>query len=1045
MVRRASRKFDLKELEEKVQEEWKRNNTYEKTKEALKGGKKYYFLDGPPYASGAIHLGTAYNKILKDALARYLAMRGYNVRRQAGWDCHGLPIEVKVEERLGIKNKKEIEELGIEKFIKECKKWAYEHIEIMGEQFQRLGVWMDWSQPYMTLKDEYIEAAWWTIKRAHEKGLLTKNLRVVTWCPRCETALAEAEIEYMDRADPSIYVKFPVEGKEDEYILIWTTTPWTLIGNLAVMVHPDYEYVRAKTEEGVFILAKELAPILKDKLGLDYDVIETLVGADLEGMRYSNPLSDKILLKPKGEAYKTILADFVSLEEGTGCVHSAPGHGPEDFEACAQYGIEPLCPVDERGNFTSEAGKYANMRVKKDDGVIIEDLGDALLRSEEITHRYGHCWRCKTPIIYRATEQWFISIAPIKEKMLQEIEGVDWVPAWAGSSRFKDWVMNARDWTISRQRYWGIPLPVWVCEKCGDLDVIGSREELRGLGFEVKELHKPYVDEVELKCGCGGIKKRVPDVLDVWFDSGVAAWASLGYPSNKEDFQEWYPADFITEGHDQTRGWFYSQLGCGVIAFNEVPYRRVLMHGFTLDEKGEKMSKSLGNVVKPEEVIDKYGAEVLRFYSLWSNKPWDDLRFNWDEAKVVQKMINVLWNANVFATTYMEIDSYDPSKASDAKKHYQVEDKWIISRLNSLLREVSEAFSGLQINRATRAVQDFILEDLSRWYIPLIRPRTWIEKDGPAKLAAYSVLYEVLLKLSIAMAPITPHLSEEIYRNLSARKESVHLEAWVEGDEKRINPRLEGDMKVARKYVEAEAHAREKRGIKRRWPVMASYFLPQDEESEAALRNLQELITKATTTLDFRVLAPGEKFKGVILKAEPNMRTIGPEFKEKAGKIIEYLRKADASEVKAGIKKGYSLKIDDEVVTLKEEHVNFVETLSERYSSADFEYGTVCIDTMRSDEVLVQGYSREVVRRIQEMRKELDLDIEAFIEARVSVENEKIIELLNSAEAKSYISNETRARKMEISRKIEAKGYEKKWSIDGEEFTISIQELKSPS
>ena len=1045
MVRRASRKFDLNELEEKIQEEWEHNNTYEKTKETLKGGKKYYFLDGPPYASGAIHLGTAYNKILKDAVARYLSMRGYNVRRQAGWDCHGLPIEVKVEERLGIKNKKEIEELGIEKFVEECKDWAYEHIEIMGKQFQRLGVWMDWSQPYMTLKDEYIGAAWWTIKRAHEKGLLTKNLRVVTWCPRCETALAEAEIEYKDRADPSIYVKFPVEGKEDEYILIWTTTPWTLIGNLAVMMHPDYEYVRAKTEEGVLILAKELAPILKDNLGLDYEVIETLVGADLEGMRYSNPLSDKILLKPKSEAYKVIFADFVSLEEGTGCVHSAPGHGPEDFEACAEYGIEPLCPVDERGNFTADAGKYANMRVKKDDGVIIKDLGDALLHSEEITHRYGHCWRCKTPIIYRATEQWFISIAPIKEKMLQEIEHVDWVPEWAGSSRFKDWVTNARDWTISRQRYWGIPLPIWVCEKCGELGVIGSREELRGLGFEVKELHKPYVDEVELKCSCGGIKKRVPDVLDVWFDSGVAAWASLGYPSNKAELQEWYPADFITEGHDQTRGWFYSQLGCGIIAFDEVPYHRVLMHGFTLDEKGEKMSKSLGNVVKPEEVIDKYGVEVLRFYSLWSNKPWDDLRFNWEEVRVVQKMFNVLWNAYVFATTYMEIDSYDPSKAWNAKEHYQVEDEWVISRLNSLLHEISEAFSTLGINRATRAVQDFILEDLSRWYIPLIRSRTWIEKDDPAKLIAYAVLYEILLKLSIAMAPITPHLSEEIYRNLSGRLESVHMETWVEGDEKAINLRLEEDMKVARKYVEAEAHARETRGIKRRWPVFASYFAPKDEESATALRKLRELITKAATSLDFRVLAPGEKFDGLVLKAEPDMTTLGPEFKEKADKIIEHLRRADASKVKAGVKKGYSIKINGETVTLMEEHVNFVETVSERYSSVDFEYGTVYIDIMRSDEVLVQGYSREVVRRIQQMRKERDLNIEAFIEARVGVGNEKIIELLNSAEAKSYISNETRARKMEISRGIEVKGYEKKWSIDGEEFIISIQELKSPS
>jgi isoleucyl-tRNA synthetase len=1040
MIRRAPRRLDLKELEERIQEEWRKNNTYGKVKEALKEGKKYYFLDGPPYASGAIHLGTAYNKILKDAIVRYLAMRGYNVRRQAGWDCHGLPIEVKVEERLGIKNKKEIEELGIEKFVQECKRWAYEHIDLMGEQFQRLGVWMDWSRPYMTLTDEYIEAAWWTIKRAHEKGLLTKSLRVVTWCPRCETALAEAELEYKERRDPSIYVKFPVEGRE-EYILIWTTTPWTLIGNLAVMVHPDYEYVRAKTREGVLILAKALLPRLKDKLGLDYEVIETIKGAELEGLKYSNPLKDKIALKPKGDAYRVILADFVSLEEGTGCVHSAPGHGPEDFEACARYGIGPICPVDDRGVFTEEAGKYAGMRVKKDDEVIIKDLGDALLHAEEITHRYGHCWRCKTAIIYRATEQWFIAITQLKEHMLKEIERVDWVPEWAGSARFKDWVLNARDWTISRQRYWGIPLPIWVCEECGELEVIGSKQELVEKGFMVRELHRPYVDEVKLPCTCGSEKKRVPDVLDVWFDSGVAAWASLGYPSNRREFREWYPVDFITEGHDQTRGWFYSQLGCGVIAFDEVPYRRVLMHGFTLDEKGEKMSKSLGNVVKPEEVIQEYGAEVLRFYTLWSNKPWDDLRFNWDEVKVVQKMFNVWWNAYVFATTYMEIDAYDPSKAGNTEKHYEVEDEWMLSRLNSLLRIISESFATLHINHATRAVQDFILEDLSRWYIPLIRPRTWIEKDDPAKLAAYAVLHEVLLKLAIAMAPITPHLSEEIYRNLSARKESVHLEAWVQENEKAINPRLEREMEVARRYVEAEAHARQKRGIKRRWPVLASYFAPRDKDAERALRNLRRLIAKATTTLNFRVLATGERFQGLVLKVEPNMPAIGQEFREKAGKIIEHLKRADPARVKAEIEKGYKIKINGESVVLRREHVNFVDALAERYSSADFEYGTVYIDTTRSDEVLAQGYSREVVRRIQEMRKELDLDIEAFIEAWVGVEDEKIIELLNLPRSRDYISNETRARKLYILRGIGGRGYERKWSIDGVEFVISIKEL----
>ncbi len=1045
MVKRASRKFDLKQLENEIQIGWDNDNIYEKVKDARKGGKKYYFLDGPPYASGSIHLGTAYNKILKDSIIRFLSMRGYNVRRQAGWDCHGLPIEVKVEERLGINNKKEIERLGIENFVKECKSWAFEHINIMEEQFKRLGVWMDWSMPYMTLTDGYIESAWWTIKQAHKKGLLTNNLQVVTWCPRCETALAEAEIEYKDRSDPSVYVKFPIEGRENEYLLIWTTTPWTLIANLAVMVHPEFEYARVSTEAGTLILAKEQIPIIKDCFGLDYKILETFIGSNLEGLKYSNPLSNQILIQPNSNAYKVILADIVNLDEGTGCVHSAPGHGPEDFYACAKYGIDPFCPVDERGKFTADAGKYMKMRVKKDDNIIIQDLGDALVHSEELSHRYGHCWRCKTPIIYRATKQWFIAIDPIKKKMLKEIEHVDWVPDWAGSSRFKDWVKNARDWTISRQRYWGIPLPIWLCEDCGDLKVISSKDEIRKFGFQVKELHKPYVDEIKIKCDCGGIKKRVPDVLDVWFDSGVAAWASLNYPSKVDEFKRWGQADFITEGHDQTRGWFYSQLGCGIIAFDKTPYLRVLMHGFALDEKGEKMSKSVGNIVNPKEVIDKYGVDILRFYSLWANKPWDDLKFKWEEVRVVQKLFNVLWNTYVFATTYMEIDSYDPSKGISSEKYYQLEDKWILSRLHSLLKEINGAFNSLEINRATRSIQNFILEDLSRWYIPLIRSRTWVEKDNPTKLASYEVLFEILLRLSISMAPITPHLSESIFQNLTNIKKSVHMEDWVEGDEKKIKLILENDMNVVRKYVEAEAHAREKCGIKRRWPVISSYFYPNAKKSATALQNLEKLVIKIAPTLDFKIVYPKKKFKGAILKLEPNMHVIGPEFKENAGKIINHLKNVNVAKIKRRLNKGYNITISGEIFTINEKHVNFIEGVSDRYSTVDFEFGTVYIDTLRNEKVMIQGYSREVVRRIQQMRKDLDLDIEAFINVNVRLDNSKIIKLLNSKEAIDYISNETRSKKMKISNKIELNGYEKNWRIDGEDFIISLKELKSAS
>ncbi len=1047
MIEPIERSIDLRKIEEEVQKFWQDNKIYEKQKEKIKNGKKYYFLDGPPYASGSIHLGTAWNKIIKDTILRFLALNGYNVRRQAGWDTHGLPIEVKVEKELGIINKREIEEkIGVENFIKACKDFALRHVEIMTRQFKRLGVWLDWDKPYMTLTDDYIESAWWTIRRAYEKGLLVRDFRVITTCPRCETALADAEIEYKNVVDPSIYVKFKVAGRENEYIVIWTTTPWTLIANLAISVHPEIEYAKVETKEGILILAKDLVHIVKDKFGLDYKIVEIIKGKELEGLRYEHPLKEFINIKPKSEkAYTVILADFVTLGEGTGCVHTAPGHGPEDFEACKKYGIEAICPVDERGVFTEEAGKYAGLKVKREDNVIIEDLEKvgALLYKGTIVHRYGHCWRCKTPIIYRATEQWFIKITELKEKMLEEIERVEWIPEWAGSARFRDWIKNAKDWTISRQRFWGIPLPVWICEKCGAIEVISSKKELEEKsGAKIEELHRPYVDKAMLKCKCGGDMKRVKDVLDVWFDSGVAAWASLSYPKKKEEFEKWYPVDFITEGHDQTRGWFYSQLGCGLIALDEVPYRRVLMHGFTLDEKGEKMSKSLGNVIAPEEVIERYGADVLRFYVLWANKPWEDLKFNWKEVDVVNKMFTVLWNVFVFATTYMSLDKFDPLKhgfstetLSFTSNDYLIEDKWIVSKINSLIEEVSEEFNNLQLQRVTRKLYDFILEDLSRWYITLIRPRTWIEHESKEKTAAYKALFETLSKLLVLLAPIVPHISEYLYQRFLkpfTKKESIHLENWVKAEKEKIDKELENDMIIVREIIDAVASAREKARIKRRWPVKRIILKTEDNNVIKAAENLKELIKRQANTLNFEIV---EKFgKKKLL---PNMPALGKEFRSKAkelAKIIESL----SEDVIPILEKGYEIEINGEKVVIKKEHVKIVEELPENIVSESFTQGTVYIDTEKDEEILSLGYAREIVRRIQEMRKELDLNIEAYIEARVEVE-EEIARYLESQ--KDYIARETRAKILKIG-KVQHEGYKKEWKIGNIKAVISIKEIK---
>jgi isoleucyl-tRNA synthetase len=633
----------------------------------------------------------------------------------------------------------------------------------------------------------------------------------------------------------------------------------------------------------------------------------------------------------------------------------------------------PVCPVDGQGKFTKEAGKYFGLTVKKDDSVIIDDLKGlgALLEVNKISHRYGHCWRCKSPIIYRSTKQWFIKITALKEKMLDEIQKVDWVPEWAGSSRFRDWIENSRDWTISRQRYWGIP--IWICEECSKLAVIGSKDELTKKGGRVRELHKPFVDEIAFPCDCKGSMKRVPDVLDVWFDSGVAAWASLGYPSREDEF-EWYPADLIAEGHDQTRGWFYSLLGCGLIAFDEIPYKRVLMHGFTLDEKGNKMSKSLGNVVNPEDVIKRYGVDVLRYYVLWANKPWDDLKFNWSEVDIVKRMFNILWNVYVFSTTYMSIDGFVPHKPGKGDELYKKEDLWILSRFNSVSKLVIESYESLNLFGAVRAIEEFVLEDLSRWYVPLIRHRTWIEKDAPEKLAAYNTLWEVFRGLSILMAPITPHLSEEIYQNLISPfsdTESVHLESMISPDAAHMDPVLESHMAVVKKFVEAVFSAREKRGIKRRWPLKEIVFLPGDQASAEALQALME-----------------------IALAQANTKNI---------------------EITHSIKDSL---ISDE----------------KRFLYAEFENGKLYIDCERSDDIIKEGFAREVVRRIQQMRKEQDLDVEAYIEVNIEIDDRKIPALLE--DMRNYISNETRAKGLYINGKH--KKFIKSWNIESKKFIISI-------
>ncbi|MDM7935329.1 MAG: isoleucine--tRNA ligase, partial [Methanothrix sp.] len=593
MITEVAAQYNAQDLESQVRSFWERHDVYRRVRSMRSGGRKFFFVDGPPYTTGRIHLGTAWNKVIKDAVLRYRSMCGCEVKDRAGWDMHGLPIEVKVEESFGFKSKRDIEAYGVDRFIQRCKEFALRQKDDMTAQFRALGAWLDWEDPYMTLNSEYIEAAWWTLQRAHEHGLLERGLRVVNWCPRCQTAIADSEVEYWDETDYSIYVKFPVEGEEGTSIVIWTTTPWTIPANVAVAVNPSFEYSKVRAwKEGsvdVLIMASELVePVLKEGRYRDYELLATLSAEEMQHLTYAHPLSD-LVPHQREIRHGVHSADFVTAEN-TGCVHIAPGHGLEDYELGLEKDLEIFCPVGEDGRYTSEAGeRYQGIYVKEADSMVIQDLEErgSLLASGRLTHRYGHCWRCKTPIIFIATSQWFLRISDLRAKMLEEVSKVTWYPEWAGSARFADWISNARDWCISRQRYWGIPLPIWICEGCGRIEVMGTAAELEERsGVHLSDLHRPEVDSVILRCPCGGSMRRSPDVFDVWFDSAVASWATLNFPRDESQLSEWWPADFITEGHDQTRGWFYSQLGASMVSFGRAPYRSVLMHGFTLDDQG---------------------------------------------------------------------------------------------------------------------------------------------------------------------------------------------------------------------------------------------------------------------------------------------------------------------------------------------------------------------------------------------------------------------------------------------------------------------------
>ncbi|MBI2129984.1 isoleucine--tRNA ligase [Candidatus Woesearchaeota archaeon] len=1043
--------YDFREVEENTLKFWKEKKIYEKAKEKNRKGKIFYFLDGPPYTSGRVHIGTAWNKALKDCFLRYKRMNGINVWDRAGYDMHGLPTEHKVEEKLGIKQKDDIVKLGVEKFISECRKLSTENMKLMNDDFTRLGIWMDFENAYQSLKNEFIEGEWWLVKKAHENKRLYEGLRTMTWCAHCETALAKHELEYEAVEEDSIFLKFKIKDKQNEYLVIWTTTPWTIPFNLAVMVNPELDYVRAKVESEVWIVAKGLAgAFIGGIANKKFTILEEFKGDKLGGTMYEHPLYKDLkniydgLEKESLKVHSVILSsEYVDLSAGSGLVHCAPGCGPEDYEVGHRNGIKPFNNLSERGEFPKEMGRFAGLIAKKDDKKFIEALEEAgaLVATTKVEHEYAHCWRCHNPVIYKTTKQWFFKVEDLKEKMIEANKKIKWVPE-AAFNAFESWLKNLRDNSITKQRYWGCPLPVWKCEKCSDYAVIGSADELKALAGKIPEdLHKPYIDEVTIKCSCGGVKKRIPDILDVWVDAGTTSWTCLDYPQRKDLFEKMFPPEFILEGKDQIRGWFNLLMVASFVSMNRPSFKAVYMHGFVQDALGRKMSKSLGNQVSPYEVIEKYGVDTLRYYMISGANPGVDINYNFDDLKIKNKNLFVLWNLANYLVDLAQNSGINPAKIdAGIEKNFETEEKYIFSKLNSTIKKVTGLFEEYRLNEVPPAIEELYLE-LSRTYVQLVRDK-FSGEDNEKRVILFA-LYENTMQILKMFAAVAPFISEQIYLNLKEafglKEESIHLFGWPAYDKNKINLELENDFSVVKDVIQSILAGREKIALGVRWPLKEAVLVIDDGKAISAVEKLEDSIKKQTNVKELKIQKIFPQAK-TIVKADFNK--LGPAFGNKVPKIIAKLSTESSENILGHIRKEgkFTLKVDGETLSIIREHLVVTRIVPSPFKEAEFRYGQLYLNAERNDELEAEGYSREIMRRAQEARKKNGLEKKDRIVLFVKVD-EDLKEMLSKWE--DAIKEKCGADRIKISDQEPARKHnvEVKENIKGKEIRILFDKL----